>query len=168
MKRLGLLRHAKSSWDHPGLDDFDRPLNKRGLHDAPRMGALLKDRGVSPNRIISSTANRARKTAELAAAGLGFDAASVRYTDRLYHASASTMLDVLADIGEGADEVILVAHNPGITSLANRIASDARIDNLPTAGFFFVAADVDNWHDFADFAGRLVFFAAPKTDLPRD
>ena len=153
MKRLGLLRHAKSSWDNPGLTDFDRPLNKRGLRDAPRMGALLRERGVCPQRIISSTANRARTTAELAA------------RDELYHASASTMLEVLADLGNGADEVILVAHNPGITSLANRIATDARIDNLPTAGFFYVEADVSRWEDLASDGGRLLFFVAPKTDL---
>lgn len=165
MKRLGLLRHAKSSWDNAGLADFDRPLNKRGLHDAPRMGELLRERGVSPNRIISSTANRARSTAELAARGLGFDAAAIRYTDELYHAAAGTMLNVLADLGADADEVILVAHNPGITSLANRIATDARIDNLPTAGFFYVEAGVDSWEDFAASGGKLVFFAAPKTDL---
>ena len=165
MKRLGLLRHAKSSWDNPRLSDFDRPLNKRGLRDAPRMGALLRERGVSPQRIISSTANRARSTAELAARDMAFDVAAIRLTDELYHASASTMLEVLADLGNGADEVILVAHNPGITSLANRVATDARIDNLPTAGFFYVEADVAGWDELANSVGRLLFFASPKTDL---
>lgn len=165
MKRLGLLRHAKSSWDHPRLSDFDRPLNKRGLSDAPRMGALLRERGVNPQRIISSTANRARTTAELAAGELEFAVESIRLTDELYHASAATMLDVLVTLGDGADEVVLVAHNPGITSLANRIALDARIDNLPTAGFFYVQADIDSWSELTHAGGSLLFFAAPKTDL---
>ncbi|MBT8423266.1 MAG: histidine phosphatase family protein [Gammaproteobacteria bacterium] len=165
MKRLGLLRHAKSSWDDAGLSDFDRPLNKRGLRDAPRMGALLRERDVAPQRIISSTAVRARCTAELAARELGIDESDIRLTDELYHAGAGTMLDVLTELGDDKDCVILVGHNPGITSLANFVASDARIDNLPTAGFFYVESDISEWPELRDKPGKLVFFASPKNDL---
>lgn len=165
MKRLGLLRHAKSSWDNPGLSDFERPLNKRGQRDAPRMGTLLSERKVNPQRIISSTAVRARTTAELAAREMDFDVAAIQLSDDLYHAGAGTMLDVLAELGGDKECVILVGHNPGITSLANHIAADARIDNLPTAGFFFVEADIDDWRDLQHNPGRLLFFASPKTNL---
>ena len=165
MKRLGLLRHAKSSWDNHDLSDLDRPLNKRGLRDAPRMGALLREREVSPQRIICSTALRARTTAELAAGQLGFDLRAIRFTDDLYHAGAGRMLDVLTELGEGADDVIMVGHNPGITSLANYIATDTHIDNLPTAGFFYAEADISEWRDLQRNPGKLLFFASPKTDL---
>ena len=164
MKRLGLLRHAKSSWDAPAVSDHDRPLNKRGLHDAPRMGELLAERGVKPDMIISSTALRARTTAELAGRALGFTASGLRLTGDLYHAPAGTMLDVLEQLGGNAKEVILVGHNPGITALANRIA-DARIDNLPTAAFFYIEADIERWSDLPGQPGRLLFFATPKVDL---
>jgi len=165
MKRLGLLRHAKSSWDTPGLSDFERTLNKRGLSDAPRMGTLLHERDVSPQSIISSTAVRARMTAELAAKEMGFDVSAIRLTDDLYHAGAGTMLDVLADLGGDKDNVVLVGHNPGITSLANHIAADARIDNLPTAGFFYVEVDINDWSELRHTPGTLLFFASPKNDL---
>lgn len=165
MKRLGLLRHAKSSWDSPAATDFDRPLNKRGERDAPRMGALLAERGVKPDTIISSAAARARTTAQLAGKELGFEAGDIRETEALYHASAGNMLAVLDDMAANADEVILVGHNPGITTLANRIA-DARIDNLPTAAFFYVEADIDSWSGLIDKPGKLLFFASPRQDLP--
>ncbi len=164
MRRLGLLRHAKSSWDTPGSGDFDRPLNGRGKRDAPRMGALLKSRGVQPQRIVSSTARRARTTAELVAAELGCASGNLIVSDELYLASAGRILAVLDDLAADLDDVIVVAHNPGMTDLANRIA-DARIDNLPTSGFFYVEGAVERWSDLTTRPGRLLFFAAPKTDL---
>ena len=164
MKRLGLLRHAKSSWDSPGKSDFDRPLNKRGLRDAPRMGALLAERGVNPTTVISSSALRARTTAVLAGQALGFAENDIRCTENLYLASDRDMLAVLDDMAANAAEVILVGHNPGITTLANRIAN-ARIDNMPTAAFFYVDADVEQWSDLSKRPGKLLFFAAPKKDL---
>jgi phosphohistidine phosphatase len=164
MKRLALLRHAKSSWDNPGTSDFDRPLNKRGRHDAPRMGKLLAERGVSPTAIISSAAVRARTTAEAVGHELGFAAHEIQCTKALYLASANDMLKVLQQLAGDASEALLVGHNPGITSLANRIA-DARIDNLPTAACFYVEADVQSWAELLSLPGRLVFFASPKNDL---
>ncbi len=164
MKRLGLLRHAKSSWDHAGLADFDRPLNKRGEHDAPRMGKLLASRGVSPQRIFSSPARRAHSTAKLAAQALDCGSTAIELDEALYLAPASRLLEVLDERAAHLDEVMLVAHNPGMTDLANRIA-DARIDNLPTAGFFYVEGDVERWSDLLSAPGRLLFFAAPKRDL---
>jgi len=164
IRRLALLRHAKSSWDSPDQSDFDRPLNKRGCHDAPRMGRLMAERGVKPGAIISSSAQRARSTAELAGKELGIGADAIRFTEALYLASASEMLAALNKLAPNDSEVVLVGHNPGITALANSIA-DARIDNLPTAACFYIEANTDNWQDLADRAGRLIFFAAPKTDL---
>lgn len=164
MKRLALLRHAKSSWDNPGKSDFDRPLNKRGLHDAPLMGKLLADRGLRPTAIVSSAAARARATAELVGHELGIEPPAIRFTESLYLASADDMLASLERLAANDNEVMLVGHNPGITSLANRIA-DAHIDNLPTAACFYIEADVQSWPELLSRPGRLVFFASPKQDL---
>ncbi len=164
VRRLGLLRHAKSSWDHPALADFERPLNKRGLRDAPRMGTLLAERGVKPAAIVSSSALRARTTAELVAGKLSIADTDLRLSKNLYHASAQTMLNVLDQLAGNDGEIILVGHNPGITELANRIA-DASIDNLPTAAFFYIEADIAQWSDLPDRPGRLLFFATPRDDL---
>lgn len=164
MKRLALLRHAKSSWDNPGKSDFDRPLNKRGLHDAPLMGKLLAERGLRPTAIVSSAAARARATAEAVGHELGVEPDEIRFTEALYLASDADMLTVLDKHASNDDEALLVGHNPGITSLANRIA-DAHIDNLPTAACFCVEADVENWSELLSRPGRLVFFVSPKNDL---
>jgi phosphohistidine phosphatase len=164
MRRLALLRHAKSSWDNTGLSDFERPLNKRGLSDAPRMGKLMSEKGVKPGAIVSSSAVRARTTAELAGKELGIRPDEIRLTDALYLASASEMLSALDELAANDQNAILVGHNPGISSLANRIA-DARIDHLPTAACFYIEAEINSWQELAGGTGHLVFFARPKTDL---
>ncbi len=162
MRKLALLRHAKSSWDSHDQSDFERPLNKRGFHDAPRMGSQMAEKGVNPGAIISSSALRARTTAVLAGKELGIDEDAIRFTEALYHASASEMLAALDELAPNDSEVVVVGHNPGITALANRIA-DVPVDNLPTAACFYVEADIDNWQDLASGTGKLVFFASPKT-----
>lgn len=160
-KRLTLLRHAKSSWDAPGLTDFDRPLNARGKKDAPAMGARLRKRGFTPDLILSSSAVRARHTTELVAAELGLAADQIRYEKDLYLASAPELGDMLPDLAEDHEDVVIVAHNPGLTSFANRIA-DAQIDNLPTCGVFSVLLDIDGWSEVLHRRGKLDFFDFPK------
>jgi len=161
MRKLALLRHAKSSWDHSDQNDYDRPLNKRGFHDAPRMGRRMAEAGIKPATIVSSSALRAHTTAELVAKELGIDSDAIRFTEALYHAPASEMLAVLDKLAPNDREVVCVGHNPGITALANRIA-DVPIDNLPTAGCFYVEADINHWQDLANGAGKLIFFATLK------
>ncbi|MYG49370.1 MAG: histidine phosphatase family protein, partial [Gemmatimonadales bacterium] len=116
MKTLLILRHAKSSWDHPGLRDHDRPLNPRGRRDAPRMGRFMAERDLVPDRIVSSTAVRARTTAELAAAEFGAGV-EIETTYDLYGASPDGYVEVAEAMGGTAERLMLVGHNPGITSL---------------------------------------------------
>ena len=112
MKTLLLVRHAKSSWDHPGVDDHDRPLNARGRRDAPEMGRRLAERGLVPDRILSSTALRARTTAQLIAEGLGFDVDRIILDERLYAASADEVLRVIGEIDGDVGTAMVVGHNP--------------------------------------------------------
>lgn len=162
-RRLILLRHAKSDWSDPALLDFDRPLNKRGQNNAPRMGRLLQTKGIRPDLIISSDANRALTTARLVATELGYPEAAIRQSHAMYLAPPSTLLDVLAQYGNEHAQVMLVAHNPGMTELAN-YASDARIDNLPTCGVFMIDVEGD-WAELTKKPGRFAGFLSPKQDL---
>lgn len=161
MKKLYLVRHAKSSWDNPSLNDFDRPLNGRGRKDVPRMGAWLKKQGIVPDIILSSPALRAITTARklIATLGLGTD---VLVTDkRLYLASPEEMINVVSEKGGLSEEIFLVGHNPGHTDLANSL-SQARIDNLPTGAVFAVQFNINSWSELRTHTGDFLFFQYPK------
>jgi phosphohistidine phosphatase len=134
MKRtLTLIRHAKSDWGHPELSDFDRPLNSRGEHDAPRMGAEFKQRGIDFDLLIASTANRAITTARTICNGIGYPEERIEQKGDLYLASAGAMLQIINGVDSAIERLAIVAHNPGITSLANALG-DKPIDNMPTCG----------------------------------
>jgi phosphohistidine phosphatase len=165
MRRLTLLRHGKSSWDHPGLDDHDRPLNPRGKRDAPAMGKLLRKQDYRPQIIISSTAKRARTTAALFAAELGIDAGQIHESEALYLASPADMLTVADELAQDKSDILLVGHNPGMTSLANQ-ASDVRLDNLPTCGIISIVGPAKSWSSLLSQPGRADWCLLPKNDLP--
>lgn len=161
MKRLILVRHAKSSWKGD-LDDFDRPLNGRGRRDAPRVGAWLRARGYQPDAALVSSAVRARSTF----ARLYADAAPppARFLDALYHAPAETMLRALR--AARGDVVMLVGHNPGIGAFASELlaapAEDPDFRRYPTAATAVIDCAVADWSDLDRRAGRLVDFVIPK------
>ncbi len=138
MIRLALVRHAKSDWGHPQLDDHDRPLNDRGLRDAPVMARRLSQSGFRPEAILSSTALRARTTAGFF--GDEFDLA-VSLDPELYGAPASVLLRTAA--GSGASSVMVVAHDPGMTVLAGRLSGD--IGHMPTCAVATFTWDHDDW-----------------------
>jgi phosphohistidine phosphatase len=160
MKTLVLVRHAKSAWDDPTLADHDRPLNDRGRRDAPEMGRRLRARGTSPDAILSSTAVRARTTAEAIAAALDADPASVVLDERLYGSSPETILDVVAELDDGMTTAVVVAHDPGLSDLAFRLS--AEIEHMPTcavAEFRFAAG---SWADLPDAEPVDVRFDTPR------
>jgi phosphohistidine phosphatase len=139
MTRLVLVRHAKSDWGDPSIDDHDRPLNDRGMRDAPLMARRLAETGFRPQVILASTALRARVTAEAFGAELGV---AVNLDPELYGALAPTLLTKAARTA--AHRVIVVAHDPGMTSLAREL-SDGGIDHMPTCAVAtFTWAD-DDW-----------------------
>jgi len=167
MKKLYLVRHAKSSWADMGMDDFDRPLNERGEKDAPHMAKLLKHHDIIPDRMISSPAKRALSTCLAFAQVLKFDEASIVTDKKLYHASADTILSVLAKLkdhtGEEEDVVLLFGHNPGITEFANALLN-VGIDNMPTCAVVGATLDIDSWADISFGCGKLDSFEYPKKD----
>jgi phosphohistidine phosphatase len=161
MKRITLLRHAKSSWDNTNLDDFQRPLNKRGERDAPAMGQRLAERNVRPTLIVSSDAVRAISTARVIARTIKFPLGFIQPIHALYLASPAAIIDVLVNEAERYSDVMVVGHNPGLTELVNQI-SDAQIDNIPTCGAFSVDVDIENWAELTNSRGQLAWHDYPK------
>jgi phosphohistidine phosphatase len=139
MIRLALVRHAKSDWADPMLDDHDRPLNERGRADAPVMARRFAATGFRPDVILSSTAQRAVDTALAFGASTG-----VRPTweERLYGAAAGVLLTAAAETGASA--VVVVAHDPGMTVLAGRL-SDGGITHMPTCAVATFTWSADDW-----------------------
>jgi phosphohistidine phosphatase len=161
VKTLALLRHAKSSWDDPAMSDFERPLNRRGRKDAPFMGDLLRKRGVDPDIIITSPANRALTTCRIVAGELGFPLDRITIDEHLYEASARELLRIVQMIGSQYNSAMLVGHNPGLTLLAERLAP-AGIDNIPTCGFLSMRLDVETWSGVREKCGSVALFEYPK------
>lgn len=161
MKTLYLIRHAKSSWDNSDLDDFDRPLNHRGLRDAPRMGKRLRERHVVPDLILSSSALRARTTAHMICEAMLCPMALVTERKDLYHAGDDRLTEIVKKLPEQMDTVFIVAHNPGLTEFANLIQTDRNIANIPTTGVVAVAFNTDTWAKAVSH-GELILFDYPK------
>ena len=160
MKVLLILRHGKSSWKHPGLADHDRPLNKRGLGDATRVGRLLRETGLVPDRIVSSTAVRARETARFVAGESGCGRA-VKHNRRLYLASVPEIVRVLAKAGGDALRLLVVGHNPGLEELVAALTGSSVA--LPTAALAEVRLDLQSWSELkADTPARLVNLWRPR------
>lgn len=165
MKRLYLVRHAKSSWKDATLEDFDRPLNKRGKQDAPLMGKLFKSHyKLSPDLIVSSPAKRAAKTAKVIAKEIGFPKKQIVYEGAIYEAGVPPLLSVIRKIDDSADQVMLFGHNPGLTMLAEYLIGVV-VDNIPTCGIFCIDFDVDSWKEVGEGRGKEVFFDYPKKHL---
>jgi phosphohistidine phosphatase len=165
MKKLYLVRHAKSSWGSADIDDFDRPLNDRGEKDAPHMAKMLKHRKIFPDRMISSPAVRALNTCKAFAKVFDFDKHNIITIDKLYHASADTWLSVLSFLKEHPrdkeDIVLVFGHNPGITEFANALLN-AFIDNIPTCGIVSASLNIDQWKDISPGCGKMDSFDYPK------
>ncbi len=160
MKQLLILRHAKSSWQDSNLDDHDRPLNRRGQRDAPRMGRLLSDEGMVPDRIVSSTALRARTTAEEVAAAGGYRGA-VTLSRELYLASPREFLRLLREVDDACTSVLVVGHNPGMEELV--LALTGEDETMPTAALARVDLPIDSWNGLrSGVRGRLVGVWRPK------
>ncbi len=163
MKTLYLVRHAKSSWDNANLSDHDRPLNKRGERDAPRMGKRLKPRTPQPQLIISSSAVRAETTATILAETLGYPVNELRVDPRLYGAEPNDIVTIISELDDTIDCAMLVGHNPTFTAVLNALGR-CDIDNVPTCGIGIVAFPMDAWSDIITAKGELVDFDYPKKD----
>lgn len=160
-KTVFFIRHAKSSWSDPHLPDMKRPLNKRGLRDAPFMAQLLRRQIQPPVYLLSSTALRAFSTATYFAEAFGQKDKDIHTDRRLYLADPETIIQVLNELKNNIKTVLVFGHNPGYTHLANQFSKQL-IDNVPTCGIFEVRSEVDDWMDFGKETGRLIQIQYPK------
>ena len=161
MKTLYIVRHAKSSWKYPNLDDFERPLNKRGRKNAPFMGTILKKLKVAPDLVMSSPANRAAMTARMIAAKINYPLEKSRYSESIYEFSENALIQVIKQIDDSVKKAMVVGHNPAANGLANYIG-DQPIGNIPTSGVFCVELDISSWENISEHCGKLKFFEYPK------
>jgi phosphohistidine phosphatase len=161
VKRLLILRHAKSSWDDLSRDDWARPLSPRGERDAPRVGNLLRERSLIPELIITSDAVRALTTARAVAEAAGYDGAIVAEPS-LYHAKPDEVLETLKGVTDAVRAVMIVGHNPGLEDLVTRLTGEA-VD-LPTAALVHLAVPVDAWRDLDLSTGASVVFSWRPAD----
>jgi len=165
VKRLGLLRHAKSDWDDRTLRDFDRGLNNRGRAGAALMGAHIRKYGVEWDKIVASPAERVRKT--LDASGLDYP---IDWDMRAYLADYPTLEELLRERGKTADSVLLVGHNPGLEETIFALVPPQHENDLfaivaekyPTATFAVLELDIDDWRDCTRGCGRLIHLARPR------
>jgi phosphohistidine phosphatase len=161
MKTLTLVRHAKSSWDDDNLGDRDRPLNGRGERDAPIMGQRIVAAGIRPSLIVTSPAKRARTTAKVIAKQIGYPIEFLQHENDLYLASLNTLLDVVMAQENEFNNMMIVAHNPGLTDFANYL-SPGLTSNLPTAGVMSVSIEQDDWNLYERPACKLLVYDYPK------
>jgi phosphohistidine phosphatase len=163
MKMLLIMRHAKSSWDDTGLHDHDRPLNKRGKLNAPRMGRLLRELDLAPDLILTSSARRARDTAEAVADQSGY-IGDIKVEEELYAAPPEVYLEALASAEDRNECILIIGHNPGLEELLEMLTGEQ--ESLPTAAIARVDLPIASWQALADETpGKLVKVWRPK-ELP--
>ena len=161
MKQLLLVRHAKSSWDSPTFKDFDRPLNDRGLHDAPMMAERLIQQKINIDAFITSTALRAITTAASFLKCYKAPQSQLIGKPELYHAQPEIFYDIISTLNDDWKTVAIFAHNPGITDMVNSL-NVARVLDMPTCAVFGVSADTKHWMDFEKKEKRFLLFDYPK------
>lgn len=160
MKTLLLMRHAKSSWKHPDLPDQDRPLNKRGEKDAPRMGKFIREKELIPQVILASPAKRVTQTVDGMLEKMAFKG-KVEYIDSLYLAEPSAYLSTLQTISDKFERVLVVGHNPGLEGLLQILSG--KVESLPTASLAHLILPIEHWTDLKeDTRGELVERVKPR------
>lgn len=170
-RQLLLLRHAKSDWKANVDSDYERPLSKRGIKDAPRMGRWLAQQALYPDLVVSSGATRARRTARAVCATLAIPKDKIRWDERIYEATTGTLLAVLADCPPAAGRVLLVGHNPGLEQLLIYLCgSGARVEPgaklLPTTALAVIDTERE-WSELNPDCGQLVQLVRVR-ELPEE
>ncbi|MFT3885859.1 MAG: histidine phosphatase family protein [Flavobacteriales bacterium] len=159
MRTLYLVRHAKSSWAEAGLADRDRPLNERGLHDAPEMAARFKARNEPVDLLVSSPAKRAIRTARFFAQALGIP--DITEVERIYEAHHRSIQHLIEELPDTAQRVMLFGHNPGFSSLAEHLAQGG-LGELPTCAIVRIDFTTNTWKEISGGTGTLVWWDQPK------
>lgn len=159
MKKLLVMRHAKSSWDDAALADFERPLNDRGLLAAPFMGEVLRREGLVPDALVASPAVRSAQTAEAVSSAGGFDGGII-FEEGIYEASPNALRQAVAAIDDTASTAMLIGHNPGIEGFIQYLTGE--VEPMPTAAIAVISLDVNTWAEATGGCGRVETVFRPK------
>lgn len=162
MKHLLLVRHGKSDWANHHISDFERPLNARGLRNAPEMASRILNRNQVPELIVSSSALRALTTARHFAQVWDKPVEQIKQERAIYEANVKTLLQIVNQLDNKYQRVAMFGHNPGFTDFANYLA-DADIHNIPTCGTVLIEFSVDDWAQVSHHTGSLLKFDYPKS-----
>ena len=160
MKELILIRHAKSSWSNPLLDDFERPLNKRGEKNAPFMAKVLKQKGLTPDLIISSPSIRTKQTLDYFIQDFDYKG-EIILEESIYEAPFENLLKVIKNIDDKYKTIFLFGHNPGLNDLVDFLIGNFE-ENIPTSGVLKLNFDIKKWENLKEKIGILEFFIYPK------
>lgn len=160
--KLFLLRHAKSSWQAESLDDFERPLNRRGQGDAPEMANRLNAAGHTPSRILCSPALRTRQTSDLMMPLIGLQAGDRHFVQGIYEASPGTLIDVITEHGQETENLMVLGHNPGLEYLVTMLNGGERLTMATCAVCVFDILNISSWRQISDASSRLLMFDYPK------
>ncbi|MBK0382410.1 histidine phosphatase family protein [Pedobacter sp. SD-b] len=166
-KQLLIVRHAKSDWNDPSINDFNRPLNSRGSKDAPLIGEKLLKKSFKPDLVISSPAKRALNTCEIVCQKIGIEKSKIITNSNVYEASSKQLLKIINQIDNQYDKVALFGHNNGVTDLTVYL-SDADIFNIPTSGMVLISFAFDDWEMIGKGTGEVVFYEYPKNLIEED
>lgn len=161
MKYLTIIRHAKSSWDDPALDDRERPLNARGRRAIVTIGAFLAEKGLHPDLVLSSPARRARQTAEGIAGALHYPKPRIRIEPDIYFGGVPELLRVISGLDNTFSDVFLFGHEPMLSSLIHQLGGPA-LEKFPTGAVFRFAFAVTGWKAIPAAKGHCEFFVYPK------
>lgn len=153
------MRHAKSSWNNSDLADFDRPLNERGLEDAPLMGNVMYENQFQPDLIISSPAKRAKQTAILVRAAAQIEK-EIQYDEKIYEASSRRLLQIVSEQNDKLESLMLVGHNPGFEELLKNLTGE--FQTMPTATLAVIDLEIDSWSETKLNCGTLRVLIRPK------
>lgn len=166
MKTLIIIRHGKSSWAYPDLEDFYRPLKPRGINDAFAIGEALQKQDVFPDLILSSPAIRAMNTAIIIARKLDFPLQRIRANESIYEASTYHLLNLISNVEDSIETLMVFGHNPSFTSLINQL-QDHPLYNLPTCGAVSIELPINSWTEIANATGEKVLELFPR-DLTKN
>lgn len=161
-KTLLIMRHAKSSWDDSSLKDIDRPLNDRGLKDAPAMGRFLAELGLIPDHIVCSTARRARETIQLLTEVTGVDEEQIRWDKALYYEGLDAYLAAIRHAPEDTDVMLVAGHNPTVEQAVARLSGGMAATKITTANIACFYSSVAAWEDLSANDTTFKWLTGPK------
>lgn len=166
MKKIFLVRHAKSSWINNSITDYERPLNERGERDAPFMANLLFKKEKNIDIIVTSGANRALSTAKVFQKVYSFNEENIFIDKNIYQSTLEGLFNIIKNIDDTYSKVLFIGHNPGLTLISNYL-SGRELFNIPTCGIVELNYKRESWKDVTKKSFDFVSFEFPKKYFPQ-